>query len=64
MFSIRGDPPTGREEDNVARKMCWKDQMACAQILGAWDPPLECCIASTMNRNVKAHQRDLSIVFR
>jgi hypothetical protein len=32
-------------------------------VLGAWDSPLECCIASTINSNVKASKTDLSTVF-
>jgi hypothetical protein len=32
--SIRGDPPTGRDEDIVARKLFWKAQMVCVSSFG------------------------------
>jgi hypothetical protein len=47
MFSIRADPPTGRDEDIVARKICWKDQMACVQFFG--------CMQSTPGMLYRKH---------
>jgi hypothetical protein len=29
MSSKHGDPPTGRDKDMMAGKMCWKPRMAC-----------------------------------
>jgi hypothetical protein len=51
------------EEDIVAKKMIGKSQMALYDCSSACDSSLECCIASTINSNVKASTTDLSTVF-
>jgi hypothetical protein len=63
-FSIRGNPPTGRDEDIVARKLCWKDQMVCARSFGCMGfapGMLEC--RKYNHKKVEASQTDLSIAF-
>ncbi len=64
MFSIRGDPPTGRDEDIVARKTCWKAQMVCARLFGCMEfapGMLEC--RKYNHKKLEASQTDISIVF-
>ena len=46
----------------MARKMCRTPLIHFYDFSGAWDSPLECCIASSTNSNVKASQTDLSRV--
>jgi hypothetical protein len=63
MFWMRGDPPTGRNEDTVARKMVQKSRVACVRCFGCmWFKP-EMLHRKYNNRNMEACQTDLSTLF-
>jgi hypothetical protein len=62
MFSMHGDPPTRRNKDMVASKMCQKPRMACVRFFGCMGFAPGMLHRKHNHCNLKASQTALSTV--